>query len=128
MKRITIALTLAAATLIPMQARAQETATTDVERELRGMVAEPTEADLDRKTVESFLDRDDVAEVAAEHGFDVERMKRGVETLDADASSDLAKRVADAQEEMAQVGGDTFVITSTTIIIALLIIILVIVA
>lgn len=125
MRRTAMAIAVGAALLIPGQLMGQDAGAQSVEDELRSMVVEEPSDDLDREAVLDFLERDDVAAVAAEHDLDVEEMKDGVRALDDDASADLAKRVQEVQDDL--VGGDTFVITSSTIIIILLIIILLIV-
>ncbi len=122
MRRMTMLVALVAALVAPTRAEAQEIPESSTERELRAMVAEPTAAEADRQLIESFLETEAVEEVAADHGLDLERAKHGVRALDAEASSDLADRVRDLQEEL--VGGDTLIITSTTVIIILLILLI----
>lgn len=124
MKRISILLAVAAAFLLPGHVQAQVSETGTVESELRSMIADGTEAQADRQAILDFLDDEAVADVATRNGLDIESMKDEVQTLDGDASSDLANRVRDVQEK-AQVGGNTVVITSTTVIIVLLILILI---
>ena len=124
MKRISILLALTAAFLLPGQLQAQVVETGAVEAELRSMITEDARATADRDVILDFLNDDGVAEVATRNGLDIEAMKTEVQAMDGDASSDLAERVRDLQQE-AQVGGDTIVITSTTVIIVLLILILI---
>ncbi|MDX1495054.1 MAG: hypothetical protein R3253_13380, partial [Longimicrobiales bacterium] len=119
MKRISILLALTAAFLLPGQLQAQVVETGAVEAELRSMITEDARATADRDVILDFLNDDGVAEVATRNGLDIEAMKTEVQAMDGDASSDLAERVRDLQQE-AQVGGDTIVITSTTVIIVLL--------
>lgn len=129
MRLVTKAMALAALIALPATAAAQETSHTPApERALNALAAQPGVAQRDRSTVTSFLDRSDVKKVAAEHGIDLERLREGVATLDDGAAADLARRVETADQQLAHVGGDTFVISSTVVIIALLVIILVIVA
>ncbi|MDX1646690.1 MAG: PA2779 family protein [Longimicrobiales bacterium] len=128
MQRIVAALLLTASVLLPGQLRAQAESPEDLERELRSMVVSPTAADVDRQMILDFLDREDVRDVATGHGVDPEGLQDRVATLDDESTSELADRVRGVQEDLAQVGGDTFVITSTTVIIILLVLILILVA
>ena len=107
------------------EVRAQETSTTDLESELRMMVAEPTAADLDRQTVRDFLERDDVREAVETSGMDAERLEARVATLEGEKLTELAERVRSMEQDGDLVGGSTIVISSTTLIIILLILILV---
>lgn len=124
----TLCATAVAVLALASEARAQEPRSAAVEGELRAMVAQPSAADADRATVRDFLGRDDVRATAERSGLDLERLRRGVETLDAGAAADLADRTRAVEDDLDQVGGDTLVISSTAIIIALLVIILVVVA
>lgn len=127
MRKLIPAVLFAASLLVPGPIQAQE-ANGELERELRGMVTEPSPAEADRAVLQDFLDRDDVQEVASERGIDAERLQDRVATLDGEEASELAQRVRDVQDDLDQVGGDTLVISATTVIIILLIILLVAVA
>ncbi len=129
MRLVTKAMTLAALIALPVGVSAQEAPQAPTqERTLNALTAQPAAAERARSTVSSFLDRADVKKVAEDHGIDLQRLREGVATLDDDAAADLARRVETADQQLAHVGGDTFVISSTVVIIALLVIILVIVA
>lgn len=80
----------------------------------------------DRSAILRFLDRDDVATVAAERGLDLDHIRSGVETLSAGDLQDLNEDLRFMDDHLA--GGDRIVLTSTTIIIILLIIILIVVS
>jgi len=92
---------------------------------LRALAAQPSPAQRDRASITDFLRRPEVAAVARDHGIDPEGLQDRVASLGAGDAHDLATHVRETETHMAQVGGDTFVITSTTIIIALLVIILI---
>lgn len=124
MKLHAILLLCAASIFTAAPLQAQDAAATTPEAQLRTMVVGETEADRDREGITRFLERSGVADVAAAHGIDVDRMKAGVDALDADAARDLAERVQDVEQE-ALVGGDAIVISSTAVVIALLVVILI---
>lgn len=128
MKYSTPILAALAAIALAGPVQAQEATAADVRTELRALVTEQTPADRDRGAILDFLDRDDVEAAATGYGLDLEPLKDGVNTLGADEVRALAQRVGDTEDRLDQVGGDTFVISSTVVIIALLVIILVIVA
>lgn len=128
MRRITriAALSLAAALATGAELGAQEAPGSSAwEGELRAMVSEPIPADRNREEISDFLERDDVRAAADERGIDLDGLRTGVATLNADEAADLAKRVRDAEAALPQ---DRVVISTTAIIIALLVIILVLVA
>jgi hypothetical protein len=122
--RSTIPLLIVATLLSVGELRAQESSPTDYESQLRAMVAEPAAHAPDREVLREFLDRAHVADVVAEYGLDLERLRAGVNTLGADAVSDLSRHVRDMGEAADLVGGSTVVISTTTIIIVLLLLIL----
>lgn len=126
MKRVSIALAVAATFTLGSEAQAQQTPTSAVDQELQALVLEQTGDAAARGAVRAFLDREDVQAAAAEAGIEVDRLKQGVETLTADQASRLAERVQDVEQQLA--GGDTLVISATAVIIALLVIILILVA
>lgn len=129
MRRFTMALALAGLTAAPAALSGQQAVSTpDLERELRAMVTTPSPAEGDRRTVDDFLLREDVRTVAEEHGIDLDRLRAATATLDDEAAAELARQVRAADDQPVQVGGDTFVVSSTFIIIALLVAILIIVA
>jgi len=103
----------------------QEAPASDYEAQLRAMVAEPGAAERDREVVRDFLDRADVADLVAERGLDLERLKAGVSTIDSDVAADLSRHLRSAGEAADLVGGNTIVISATTVIIILLVLILV---
>lgn len=111
----------------PTRTAAQQADRGDIQT-LRELATAPDEATRDREVVRSFLARRDVRATAADHGIDVDRIVDRISTLDSADAAELADRVRTAEQELVQVGGDTFVITSTTVIIVLLVIILIIVA
>ena len=128
MKKILTAALMIAALAAPPQVHAQDAGEAALEQELRDMVVQPTEAERDREAVQQFLERGDVQEIADDRGIDTERLQDRVATLDGEQTSQLAERIRDLEDDLEQVGGDTFVITSSTIIIILLVIILIVVA
>ncbi|HSM62234.1 MAG TPA: hypothetical protein VK849_15605 [Longimicrobiales bacterium] len=121
-------LVVAISLLAPAGAATQESVQRDDAATLRALVAGDSDSERDRKVVLHFLDRSEVRDAAAERGIDVDALKDGVATLDAADAADLAARVRATEDDLAQVGGDTWVISSTTLIILLLVIILIIVA
>lgn len=125
MKAIITALLTTAILILPGQLLGQEDTRQGLEQELRDMVVAPTEVDQDRRVVQEFLDRSDVQSAAAVHGIDVEALQNRVATLEAEATSDLAERVRQTQDDLDQVGGDSFVITTSTIVLVLLVLILI---
>ena len=84
-----------------------------------------TQGDEDRSTIMEFLEREDVADAAAQVGVDLQDAgRRVVEMNDADAS-----RVASDVRALEQtVAADTFTFTTTTLIIILLVVIVLILA
>jgi hypothetical protein len=80
----------------------------------------------DRSAILRFLDRDDVATIAAERGLDLDHVRSAVQTLSADDLGNLREDIQFMGDHLA--GGDRIVLTSTTIIILLLIIILIVVS
>lgn len=123
MKRFTLVFALIATFGLATGLGAQQAQEQEVRQELRSMVTGGDEARADRAVVEDFLERDDVKQVAAERGIDLERLDDAVRTLDPDEAATLAQHVQNAKAQLA--GGDTLVITTTTIIIILLILILI---
>jgi hypothetical protein len=91
-------------------------------------ILEVRAADLesDRSAILRFLDRDDVAAIAAERGLDLDHVRSAVQTLSGDDLGSLREDLQSMDDHLA--GGNRVVLTSTTIIIILLIIILVAVA
>lgn len=128
MKRTPLLLAALAALLVAAPVQAQDTGSADLEDELRSMVTDATPAEQNRAAVHSFLEREDVASAAEEYGIDLERLEDGVGTLGAEAAANLAERVEQTENQLDQVGGDTFVVSTTAVIIGLLIAILIIVA
>lgn len=125
MKPMTSILAVTALLFAGGELQGQEARGSDYEAELRAMVAEPGPSERDRELLRDFLSRADVAEIAAEHGLDVERLEAGVNTLESEAVADLARQVRSMGDEAALVGGNTIVISATTVIIILLVLILV---
>jgi|GEM_PF-5024553 len=117
-----------AALTVAAPAHAQGASAIDVRTELRNMVTQPNAAEQNRDAIRSFLERSDVSSAAEAHGLDIELLSDGVGTLGAEAAANLATRVEQTIDQLDQVGGDTFVISTTTIIIALLVVILIVVA
>lgn len=117
-----------AALAIAVPVHAQDAGTTDVQAELRDMVTRPNTAEENRDAIRAFLARSDVEDAAASYGLDIERLEDGVGTMGAEAAANLATRVEQTEDQLDQVGGDTFVISTTAIIIGLLVVILIIVA
>jgi hypothetical protein len=124
MKPITSILTATVLFFAAGELQGQQAPASDHEAQLRAMVIEPVAAERDRAVVRDFLHRADVADLVAERGLDMERLKAGVSTLDADVASDLARHVQSMGEAAELVGGNTIVISTTTVIIILLLIIL----
>lgn len=126
-KRLPFVLALLTTISLSGDLRAQEADRSGTVDELRSMVTEATSGDRDRQTILDFLSRTAVEDVAEEYGVDIERAREGVKTLDVGQAGQLAERIRQT-DQPAQVGGDTFVISSTAVIIGLLVIILIIVA
>lgn len=123
MKRFTVLLALIATFGLATGVQAQQAQDREVRQELRALVAEDDGGEADRAVVAEFLERDDVKQVAAERGIDLERLDDAVRTLDAREAATLAQHVQNVKAQLA--GGDTLVISATTVIIILLILILI---
>ncbi len=124
MKTRSMMLAAAATLSLAAGARAQQRPDAAAVNELRAMASQPTQGDADRSAIRDFLARGDVSQAAEAYGLDVEAAADRVATLSDDDAASLADRVR-RTEHTAQVGGDTFVISTTAVIIALLVLILI---
>jgi len=117
---------LAAFLALPMPLNAQNTRedpTAELESLLSKRAVDNTSS---RDAVLEFLEGNHVREIASGSGIDLEKIRAGVQTLEADRLAGLENDIQQMDEFMA--GGDRIVIASSTVIIILLIIILVAVA
>ena len=121
--RYPMLLALAATFAFAPALTAQEAPEADARAELRSMVTEEASAADDRDALLDVLDREDVQEVAAERGVDMDRVKDGLRTMEPGDISRIADRFLDSEGQLA--GGDTLVISATTVIIVLLLLILI---
>ena len=80
-----------------------------------------------RQSIHDVLNRQEVRDVAAQAGFDLERLNASVDTLSG-AALDQVSSAAQKVNQSLVGGASTVVISTTTIIIALLVVILIIVA
>lgn len=96
--------------------------------ELRAIAAEAPPTDADRRVIERFLEREDVADAARDRDVDLHELQEKARTLDHAAAADIAERIRESGSDQDPVGGDAVVISSSAIVIALLILILVNVA
>lgn len=83
-------------------------------------------AESDREAIRSVLDRNEVRDVAAGAGLDVDRAAAVVETLEGSELSAAAEQARDLDAALAN--DTTIVISTTAIIIGLLILILIMVS
>ena len=83
--------------------------------------------DASRQAIHDVLNRQEVRDVAAQAGFDLERLNASVDTLSG-AALDQVSSAAQKVNQSLVGGASTVVISTTTIIIALLVVILIIVA
>lgn len=123
MSRFTVFLALIATFGLATGVQAQQADDEEVRQELRSLVAEGDDARADRTIVAEFLERDDVRQVAADRGIELQRLDDAVQALGAGEVATLAEHIQDAEPELA--GGNTIVITTTTVIIILLILLLI---
>ena len=109
--------------LIPTVAQAQEHTTT--QQDLDAMVAAHAEkSNASRAVVEAFLDRPEVARMAADAGIDIRLAEGAVATLSPEDMEQLAVRLDRLDSTLAG-GGDAITIQTTTLIIVLLVLILI---
>jgi hypothetical protein len=83
--------------------------------------------DANRAAIHDVLSRPEVRSVAANAGFDLDRINASVDTLSG-AALDQAATAAQQVSQSLVGGASTIVISTTTIIIALLVVILLVVA
>ena len=83
--------------------------------------------DASRASVHDVLNRPEVRSIAAESGFDLDRLNASVDTLSEASLDQVAAATGQVQQSLVG-GASTVTISTTTIIIALLVLILIIVA
>ena len=83
--------------------------------------------DASRQAIHDVLGRQEVRDVAAQAGLDLQRLNASVDTLGGAALDQVATAAQKVNQSLVG-GASTVVISTTTIIIALLVVILIIVA
>jgi ferritin-like metal-binding protein YciE len=91
------------------------------------VAAKAAETDQQRATIERLLEREQVREIAARAGIDIESVETAASALDGEELAEVASQAQTIDDSLAG-GQSSITISTTVIIIALLVLILIIVA
>jgi hypothetical protein len=123
--RNVLAVSLSIWLMLPAGVRAQQPSVVDQTTIDQVVAMRIGEADVDRRTIQALLERQEVRDVAARAGIDITRASAAVATLDGAELRQIADQARVVDDSLAG-GQSTITLRTTTIIIGLLVLIVLI--